>query len=378
MASTKAGSRLRVLVPQLTFVQRGTITRHLREEGMEVITSVPSSKDLVRVVGSERPDAVVLDTETIRKAGAGTIPAVREATPGTKVVLMTEGPPTAEHKALGADATIRAGAKVAAVSGLLLDLCAEPAIVLPESGPPPAAPRSAPAPAVLPVARPVARRDRRRAGLLPPALVALGVALLLVFSVVGILSGDGGTTTTSAGPGGAVSDEGVAGEDRDVMDQARVTLADLVGALEAGRYADARFDARQLMLQRQAVELVGYSLFGLDEDITAALQPFATSLPTSFCLALSGLLGHLMPACPAASAGGGEGVLVLPASSPTGLSGSTAGGGGGGNGGGDGDGSGVGTGHRTFPGNGNHRGWDHKPPHGGWRGGPPLWAHGSK
>ena len=76
---------------------------------------------------------MVLDTETLRRAGAETIPAIRKATPTTKVVLMTEGPATAEQKALGADATIRAGAKVAAVSGLLLDLCAEPTIVLPES-----------------------------------------------------------------------------------------------------------------------------------------------------------------------------------------------------------------------------------------------------
>jgi len=286
MASTKAGSRLRVLVPQLTFVQRGTITRHLRKEGMEVIPSVPSSRDLVRVVGSERPDVVVLDTETLRRAGAETIPAIRKATPTTKVVLMTEGPATAEQKALGADATIRAGAKVAAVSGLLLDLRAEPTIVLPESevlsGPTPVA-RPAPVPAVLPAAR----QDRRRARLLPPALVAVGVALVLVFSVVGILSGDGESTTTSAGPGGVVSAGAGTAPAETAMEQARATLADLVGALEAGRYADARFDARQLMLQRQAVELVGFSLFGLDEDITAALRPFATTLPSSFCLALA-------------------------------------------------------------------------------------------
>ena len=373
MASTKAGSRLRVLVPQLTFVQRGTITRLLRKEGMEVIPSVPSSRDLVRVVGSERPDVVVLDTETIRKAGAETIPAIREATPTTKVVLMTEGPATAEQKALGADATIRAGAKVAAVSGLLLDLCAEPTIVLPESevlsGPTPVA-RPAPVPAVLPAAR----QDRRRARLLPPALVAVGVALVLVFSVVGILSGDGESTTTSAGPGGVVSAGAGTAPAETAMEQARATLADLVGALEAGRYADARFDARQLMLQRQAVELVGFSLFGLDEDITAALRPFATTLPSSFCLALAGLLVDLMPACQAAPAGGGGDVLVL----PSGTSGPAAGGGGGGKGEGGEGGSGAGTGQRSFPGNGNHGGWDHKPPHGGWHGGPPPWAHGNK
>jgi hypothetical protein len=160
------------------------------------------------------------------------------------------------------------------------------------------------------------------------------------------------------------------------MEQARATLADLVGALEAGRYADARFDARRLMLQRQAVELVGFSLFGLDEDISAALLPFASTLPGSFCLALVGLLGDLMPACQAAPAGGGGDVLVL----SSGTSSPAAGGGGGGSGEGGEGGSGAGTvtGHRSFPGNGNHGGWDHKPPHGGWHGGPPPWAHGNK
>ena len=83
---------------------------------------------------------------------------------------------------------------------------------------------------------------------------------MLVFSVVGILSGDGESTTTSAGPGGVVSAGAGTAPAETAMEQARATLADLVGALEAGRYADARFDARQLMLQRQAVELVGFSL----------------------------------------------------------------------------------------------------------------------
>ncbi|MGH2576784.1 MAG: response regulator, partial [Actinomycetota bacterium] len=132
MASTKTGSRLRILVPRLEFELRGTITRHLRKEGMDVLPSVPSGRSLVRVLEAERPDAVVLDTEVVRKAGADSIAAIRAATPGTKIVLITKGQATAKAFALGADANVKAGAEPGAISSLIVNLCGEPTITLPE------------------------------------------------------------------------------------------------------------------------------------------------------------------------------------------------------------------------------------------------------
>jgi len=126
------------------------------------------------------------------------------------------------------------------------------------------------------------------------------------------------------------------------------------------------------MLQRQAVELVGFSLFGLDEDITAALRPFATTLPSSFCLALAACSStSCRPVRPHRRAEAGTSSSFPPARpAPPQVVGVAGEGGEGG--------SGAGTGQRSFPGNGNHGGWDHKPPHGGWHGGPPPWAHGNK
>lgn len=396
MASTKTGSRLRILVPRLEFVQRGTITRHLRKEGMEVLPPVPSGRSLVRVLEAERPDAVVLDTEVVRKAGADAIPAIRAATPGTKIVLITKGRATAKAFALGADANIKAGAEPGAISSLIVDLCGEPTIVLPESevvatkpakvetapvAPvAPMAPRP-PAPPVEPVLIPEAGasdRDqrRRRRLVLSWVLVGAGIAIL-AGSVLTAALQDRGPTITAAEPT-AAPPAGVLGSPPagpTALDEGYSTLDDLVAALQAGRYGQAQADAHLLMDQRQTVLQSGFSLFTLDADITRALGGLSGDLTVLACTSLTTILGDLMPAClPPADVGG---AVIQPGGTAAGGPTTPIDDGAGGGGGGDGGGGTPGT-TRTFPGEGAHKGWEHKPPEGGWHGGPPSWVQEKK
>jgi len=398
MASTKTGSRLRILVPRLEFVQRGTITHHLRKEGMEVLPSAPSGKNLVRVLGAERPDAVVLDTEVARKAGADAIPAIRAATPDTKIVLITKGRATAKAFALGADANIKAGAEPGAISSLIVDLCGEPTMLLPESevvatvpaevetapvapvapvAPPP------PAPPVEPVVIPEAGADeregrRRRRVVLSQVLLGAGFAIVAgsLFVAAGLRARN--ATITAAEPT-AAPPAGVLGSPPagpTALDEGYSTLDDLVAALQAGRYGQAQADAQLLLDQRQAVLQAGFSLFTLDADITRAIRPLSGDLTLLACTSLTDILGDLLPACLPQADGGGA--VILPGGTAAGGPTTPVDGGAGGDGvGGSGGGGSTGT-TETFPGNGNHGGWEHKPPQGGWHGGPPSWVQEKK
>ena len=397
MASTKTGSRLRILVPRLEFVQRGTITRHLRKEGMDVLPSAPSGRSLIRVLEAERPDAVVLDTEVVRKAGADAIPAIRAATPGTKIVLITKGRATAKAFALGADANVKAGAEPGVISSLIVDLCGEPTIVLPESevvatepakvetapvapvapvAPPP------PAPPAEPVAIPEAGADereerRRRRVVLSQVLLGAGFAIAAgsLFVAAGLQARNATITAAepTAAPTGGVLGSPPAGPT--ALDEAFSTLDDLVAALQAGRYGQAQAGAQLLMDQRQAVLQAGFSLFALDGDITRALGRLSGDLTLLACTSLTTILGDLMPAC--LSSADVVGAVIQPGDTAGGGPTTPIDGGGAVGGGGDGAGGTPGT-SRTFPGKGGHKGWEHKPPQGGWHGGPPPWVQEKK
>jgi len=391
MASTKTGSRLRILVPHLEFEQRGTITRHLRKEGMDVLPLVPSGRSLVRVLEAERPDAVVLDTEVVRKAGADSIPAIRAATPGTKIVLITKGQATAKAFALGADANVKAGAEPGAISSLIVNLCGEPTITLPESevvatepakvetGPvatvaPMASP--APSPPAEPVVIPEAgaddrERSRRRRQVLSWVLVGAGIAIVAGSVLAGALQDQGPTITAaepSAEPTGAA--ESPAAEPT-ALDDAYSMLDDLVVAVQGGRYGKAQAGAQLLMDQRQAVLQAGFSLFTLDADINRALERLSDDLTLLACTSLTTILGDLMSACLSPADVGRA--VIQPGDTAAGPTTPIDGG----DGGGDGAGGTPGS-TRIFPGKGSHKGWEHKPPEGGWHGGPPSWVQEKK
>jgi DNA-binding response OmpR family regulator len=70
MAGT-AGPRRSVMVAALT-QRRAKIAQALEDAGIEVAAASPGGDDVVRAVEVERPDALIVDTKVLRKAGGDT------------------------------------------------------------------------------------------------------------------------------------------------------------------------------------------------------------------------------------------------------------------------------------------------------------------
>lgn len=249
--------------------------------------------------------------------------------------------------------------------------------VAPQAPPPPAPPVE---PVVIPEAGADEREDRRRRRVvLSQVLLGAGFAIAAgsLFVAAGLQARNATITAAepTAAPTGGVLGSPPAGPT--ALDEAYSTLDDLVAALGAGRFGQAQAGAQLLMDQRQAVLQAGFSLFNLDTDITNAIRPLSGDLTLLDCTSLTDILGDLMPACLAQADGGGA--VILPGGTAAGGPTAPIDGGAAGDGGGGGDGDGGSTGPtETFPGNGNHGGWEHKPPQGGWHGGPPPWVKDMK
>lgn len=417
MATTNTDAKPRVMVGHLTYLKRGLVAHYLENEGFEIVPSTPRADELVRVVGIEQPDALVLDSEMVDEAGADTIEALHTASPATKVLLITSGGTHDSVAEAGADAYVGAGVELATIVALLRDLCGEPAFEVPgpeaigdaDSEPERAAESASedlegdkegedvtegeegedtvplfapvgaavalaaageegPASAAAPEQEAEEGGKRPTAWMLSRALLWTGIGIIALSVFMAFL---GGEKHEAAAPGASTVASGqaiVSPEAQTALDKAFSILDELVAALQAGRFVEAKVDAQLLMDQREAVRDAGSSLSKLDPDITSALKPFADDLTTMECTGLTDILGGLMPPCstPQKGGGGGGGTLYS-----TGGSGGTVagGGGGGGAGGGGGDGGGGGGGGGDhFPGQGAHLGWEHKPPHGGWHG----------
>ncbi len=134
MASISSGQGFACSCPNSPSFSEGTITRHLRKDGMEVVAKVPSSKELVQVVGSERPDTRrPRHRDRTQGRRAGRDPSRPQGQPDHEGRAHDPGPGNRKEKALGADGLVRAGANGAALSALIVNLCGGPTVVLPES-----------------------------------------------------------------------------------------------------------------------------------------------------------------------------------------------------------------------------------------------------
>src|SRR5919106_1016012 len=172
-------------------------------------------------------------------------------------------------------------------------------------------------------------------------------ATLVVLGLIAMLARGGPTPPpvdrTEGGTGGDV----VA---LDAMDDARATLRELIGALESGDYVLASLLAEELLDVRERAMEQGFSVSGLNVDITARLSAFVDLLPARVNLALLSILGSLYPDLSDEGTQGGGGLVEGPNLMGGNDAGDTDngggrgddgdtdnGGGGGGVGGGDGD-----------------------------------------
>jgi CheY-like chemotaxis protein len=360
------------MVSELAQAKRGDIARALEDDGIEVIAAAPGAGAIVQTVAEERPDALIVDTTLLRKAGPDTVGSIRGASPATKILVVTRATGTASTS--GADGYLQARTDPASVSSAVIDLVGEPTLVMPEAAPATTAAASTRPTVVLPEAR--SRRDGRLVA--SRVLLIAGIAVIAGSLIYAGLSGDD-TEPVAQAPAPTVDDgvEVPAVTTTTALDSAYTLLDDLVASLEADRFVEARVNAGLLMEQRDASLAAGFALFALDSDITDALGPYADVLSGAVCTTLTGILGDLMPSCMTTPTGGGAGsgsggAVSLGGGTSIGGGTSTTGGtstGGGDGGGGGGGGSGGTT--EDFPGQGAHKGWEHKPPKGGWHGGPP-------
>src|SRR5919106_1473724 len=134
-------------------------------------------------------------------------------------------------------------------------------------------------------------------------------ATLVVLGLIAMLATGGPTPPpvdrTEGGTGGDV----VA---LDAMDDARATLRELIGALESGDYVLASLLAEELLDVRERAMEQGFSVSGLNVDITARLSAFVDLLPARVNLALLSILGSLYPDLSDEGTQGGGGLVEGP------------------------------------------------------------------
>lgn len=126
--ATRAGAKIRVVIAETTFVKSAMVRHRLENDGFEV--SATPVDVVLEELRSRRPDALVLGQGLIEPTGPYALDALREASPLTKVIVI--GPSGAEAT-VGTDGYLEAQASVDALASLLIDLCDEPTIVLPEA-----------------------------------------------------------------------------------------------------------------------------------------------------------------------------------------------------------------------------------------------------
>ncbi|TML61681.1 MAG: response regulator transcription factor [Actinobacteria bacterium] len=112
-------SELRVLVVDDEDDVRGLVRYLLQQtEGFEVVGEAANGREAVDLVAAERPDIVLLDLRMPVMDGADAIPAIRERSPDTRIVVFTADQ-TAEVE--GVDAQVIKGASMAEVLSSLAE-----------------------------------------------------------------------------------------------------------------------------------------------------------------------------------------------------------------------------------------------------------------
>lgn len=384
-----AAERIRVLIAGNIYVKRALVRGFLEDDGYDVIAEALTSSEIQPAIRRGSPDAVVVDDELLE---IGSIERIRSVAPDAKVVVFTSTPPSSPSAMIGADAYLEKGVGLAALTALLGRLfepdrsslalvgAAAGAGTLSTSG----------TGGRTDLAGSTANATTETAGALgsgggPPArLVAVGGgAILIVVGLIAMLTTGGGGTdpapadTTDQTGGGVVVAQPT--EDTE-LDAAYATLDRLVAAIEGGNYVLATVEAQALMDARESAFAAGFTISGLDAEVTARLEGVVTDIPEGASANLQGILGDLYPVLEDESTPGGGSDVVLGDTvtsdgGPTSGGGTSTDGSGGGVGGGVGGGAGGG-GETTQLGPGDGRAWGqwHKENKGS--GGPPPWAKG--
>lgn len=117
---------LRVLIADDAADIRLLLRMYLSGSKLDVIGEAANGKDAVTLVTAHRPDAVILDLSMPVMDGLEAIPLIKEASPETKIVVLSgfEAERMAEAALeLGADRYLQKGVSLGEISQMLWDLC---------------------------------------------------------------------------------------------------------------------------------------------------------------------------------------------------------------------------------------------------------------
>ena len=385
MSERVPGERVRVVIAGNIYAKRALVKRFLEDDGFDVAAEAMSRSELFAALRLHDPDAVVVDDDLI----GGDIAAIREIVPDTRIVVFTSGRPEPSRVSAGADGYLEKGVGLASLTAMLQALVIEPTAPTPVF-------QTSPGPLVaIPIAdEPLQeRRIVMRLGALAAALALVAAGTLVLLG-----SPQKDAQRVIAAPTGQPPGSNPAAGAPTALDAAFTDLHELRSALSGGYFVYAGVVANALVTDRAQALEVGFAVGALDAQIRAALRPLMGSIPPRFLSVLQSIMGDLLPPPPPLSSGGETGETA-PAGAgggttssggggtSTGGGGTSTGGGGtstGGGGGGGGGGEGTSTPSDTSPGNGKHKGWENKPPGGGWHGenpkrhGPPDGNSGKK
>lgn len=375
------GNRIRVLIAGNVYVKRTLVRRFLEDAGYEVVGDVTEPDQVMGVLRTAHPDAVVLDEDLV--ARGVTLEQLRRAAPDVRIVVSTGVAPGRGAPPPGADGYIYKGVGLSTLTALLARLSVEPV-----TAPIGATAERGTAEGAMDETQRIgpARRPSRASAYRAAAIVVGG--LLIVWGLVTAITANraperGRLAAPRTGTGGAtdvIREPEVVTE----LDRARESLDAMIAALRQGNYVFAMVEAQSLMDHRERAIAAGFAVSGLDAEVTARLAGIAPELPPRVITQLTGVLGSLFPVLEEPSQPSGGSSLVLGTTvTGTGSGGSTSGtaGGedttGGGTGGGTSGGTtggGTGGGEQPAPQPGDGRAWGqwHKEHKGD--GGPPPWA----
>lgn len=121
-----AEAPLRILIADDAPDIRLLLKMYLTDTRLEVIGEATNGAEAVAMAGAEKPDAVILDLAMPVMDGLEAIPLIKQASPGTKIVVLSgfDADRIAERAlGLGADTYLQKGVALGDIGQMLWNLC---------------------------------------------------------------------------------------------------------------------------------------------------------------------------------------------------------------------------------------------------------------
>lgn len=126
IADAAAETALRILIADDAPDIRLLLKMYLTDTRLEVVGEATNGAEAVEMAGAEKPDAVILDLAMPVMDGLEAIPLIKQASPGTKIVVLSgfDADRMAERAiGLGAESYLQKGVALGDIGQMLWNLC---------------------------------------------------------------------------------------------------------------------------------------------------------------------------------------------------------------------------------------------------------------